>query len=334
MRPLLAAILAILTLAPGQALAWGNAGHRMLGRAAMQALPIEVPGFLRTTKATDDVGELAREPDRSRGAGKLHDAMRDPAHFADVEDDGTVRHGPLISTPPTTRSDYDKALVAAGGESWEAGYLPIAIVDQYQQLTQDFAYWRVLTAAEKNPAWRKHRKWFRQDRLRRETQILATIGALGHYVGDGSQPMHVSAHYNGWGDYPNPNGYTTAKIHGPFEGDFVLANVDPAKVSAQMAPLKSCGCPVEKRVADYLTATWKQVEPLYALEKAGGLNPENTALLAFTTGQLATGASEMRDLVLEAWRASAQSKIGWKPVKVSDVLAGTVDPYPALLGVD
>lgn len=335
MRPHFASLVILAALlAPASANAWGNAGHRMVGRAAMQAMPSEMPAFLRTERAVEDVGELSREPDRSRGAGKLHDGMRDPAHFADVEDDGTVRHGPSIATPPTTRADYDKALTAVGASSWEGGYLPVAIVDAYQQLTSDFAYWRVLAAAEKNPAWRKHRKWFREDRRRREALILASIGALSHYVADGSQPLHVSAHYNGWGDYPNPKGYTTAKIHVPFEGDFVLATVEPAEVFRAMGPYRGCGCPVEKRTADYLTATWKQVEPLYALEKAGGLTPENRALHDFAVARMATGASELRDLMLEAWRASGNSQVGWRPVKVRDVLSGAADPYPAMMGVD
>jgi hypothetical protein len=87
-------------------------------------------------------------------------------------------------------------------------------------------------------------------------------------------------------------------------------------------------------MADYLTATWKEVEPLYALEKAGGLKPENRALHDFAVARLATGASELRDLVLEAWRASENSQVGWRPVKVRDVLSGAADPYPAMMGVD
>ena len=34
------------------------------------------------------------------------------------------------------------------------------------------------------------------------------MGVMGHYVGDGSQPLHTTVHFNGWvGD--NPKGYTT-----------------------------------------------------------------------------------------------------------------------------
>jgi hypothetical protein len=31
------------------------------------------------------------------------------------------------------------------------------------------------------------------------------LGIWSHYGGDASQPLHVSIHYNGWGDYPMVN---------------------------------------------------------------------------------------------------------------------------------
>ena len=50
-------------------------------------------------------------------------------------------------------------------------------------------------------------------------------GQLSHFVGDGSQPLHVTIHFNGWGsDQPNPQGYSNARLHGPFESDLVQAN--------------------------------------------------------------------------------------------------------------
>ena len=42
-----------------------------------------------------------------------------------------------------------------------------------------------------------------------ETAILLYAGWLGHYVADGSQPLHVTIQYNGWTG-PNPHGYTAS----------------------------------------------------------------------------------------------------------------------------
>ena len=95
---------AALALTPMVAASWGNTGHRIVGMLAMQALPEEVPGFLRGKQAIADMGELAREPDRSKGSGKIHDSNRDPAHYIDLDDAGKVMGGPLFTDMPPTRA--------------------------------------------------------------------------------------------------------------------------------------------------------------------------------------------------------------------------------------
>ena len=41
-----------------------------------------------------------------------------------------------------------------------------------------------------------------------QADFIYVMGVMGHYVGDGSQPLHTTMYFNGWvGD--NPNGYTT-----------------------------------------------------------------------------------------------------------------------------
>jgi hypothetical protein len=329
-----AALAALAVAAPTSLLAWGGTGHRIVGELAVRALPAEVPAFLRTKQAALDVAELSREPDRSKAAGKVHDHDRDAGHFVDLDEDGKILGGPPMLPLAATRADYETGLRAAGLDQWKAGYLPYSIIDRYQQLTTDFAYWRVLDAAERNPAWKQNRAWFRQDRIRREALVLKSIGELSHFVGDGSQPLHVTTHFNGWGDYPNPKGYSTARLHGPFESDLVQATVKPAAVAAKMTPFKSCDCPIEQRVGAYLLQAGAVVIPFYEMEKAGGLAPGDPRGTALATERIAVGASELRDLVVEAWRASANVKIGWRPVAVRDVLSGKTDPYPALYGVD
>lgn len=330
-----ALLFACAALAPGQALAWGGHGHRIIGIAAMEALPTEVPAFLRDPTTVADVGELSREPDRSKGAGRIHDTNRDPGHFVDIDDEGRVMGGPPFQKPlPETRSAYEALLQAAGTDSWKAGYLQYSIVDQFQQLTLEFAYWRVLSAAEAREADPGRRAWYAEDRRRREALLKATLGALSHFVADGSQPLHLSVHYNGWGDYPNPQGFTQDKIHGPFEGEFTRDNVGLADVKAAMRPLRVCDCAIEDRVVDYLQGGWREVVPLYSLEKAGGLSPADPRGVAFVKQQTGVGAAELRDLIVEAWRKSASSQVGWRPVKVADVEAGRVDPFESLYSID
>ena len=333
----LAAVSALaLAATPVAVSAWGNTGHRLIGMAAMRALPDELPAFLRTPAAAADVGELSREPDRSKGAGQPHDRERDTAHFIDMDESGRAltAAGPSIDDLPRLKSDYDAALIAAGLSVDDAGYLPYAIMDAFQQLTRDFATWRVLNAAEARETDNERRAWYRQDRDRREALILRDIGALGHYVGDGSQPHHTTIHYNGWGDYPNPDGYSTARLHGPFEGDFVrrIARLDTIEAAMPAPNLE--GFDLRRRVPTYLRATLAEVIPFYQLEKAGGFVEEDPRGAAYATSRMGAGAAELRDLIILAWRGSADASIGWPAVKVAEVEAGTADPWLAMIGED
>ena len=63
-----------------------------------------------------------------------------------------------------------------------------------------------------------------------------------------------------------------AKIHAHFEGAFVRQNADRAAVAAGVGPYAECKCGIEDRTRAHLLATLAQLEPLYALEKDGGLN--------------------------------------------------------------
>lgn len=319
----------------GEALAWGSSGHRMIGEAAVEALPAELPPFVRSTASAKAVGELSREPDRSRGSGRTHDADRDPGHFIDGGDDGKVAGVLPLGALPPTREDYETALRGAGTSSWKMGYLPYSIIADWQQLAKDFAYWRADDAGARHTGDPKHRAWLEQDRARRESQILVDIGLLSHFVGDGSMPLHVSVHFNGWGAFPNPNGYTEDKVHVPWEGPYTRQVVDFEAMKAAMAPFHDCGCPIEQRVGAYLMGDLTTTVPFYELDKAGAFKPGVAKGVDFTTGRVAAGASELRDEIVLAWRASAAGKVGYQPeLSVGDVESGKVDPYDSLYGDD
>ncbi|MFM8819299.1 MAG: S1/P1 Nuclease [Phenylobacterium sp.] len=333
----LAPVLALLTLtfaAPEPAQAWGAAGHRMVSMAAMEALPPDLPAFLRSPSGVADVGELSREPDRSKGSGRAHSISLDSGHFLDVYDDGTVMGGPRLEAMPPDREAYETALRAAGTNAWKAGWLYYAILETQQQLTKDFAMWRVLDYAgrtEKNP---DRRAWLRADLRRREALILQSIGRLSHYVADGSQPLHVTHRYNGWGEGPNPEGFTQERIHSRFEGELVASGVrlDDVRRAVPATSLESGG--LEAQISGYLASTWRLVPDLYRLEKAGGLAPRDPRGVAFASARLGAGAGALRDFVEQAWKASLGSKVGWPEITVKDALSGRSDIWTAFYGKD
>ena len=112
------------------------------------------------------------------------------------------------------------------------------------------------------------------------------------------------------------------------------AEITPEQVRARMAPFRECRCSVERRMTRYLAATHALVEPFYRLEKDGGFAPRDPRGVGFAADRLAAGASELRDLIVLAWRASADVTVGYPVISVADIEAGKVDPYDALYGQD
>lgn len=335
MRHTYLALLIILAALPVKALAWGATGHRLISRVAVGALPDELPGFLKTPDSLALVGELAREPDRSKGSGLSHDRNRNPGHYLNLGDTGKVADALDLVPLPATREHYARALGRHELSEYQVGYLPYSIIDGWQQLRKDFAYWRALTAAQKLATRAEEHAWFEQDRRLREWLILRDLGDWSHYIADASQPMHVSTHFNGWGDYPNPEGFSQSKAtHAQFEGAYVALNVSEAELAHALLPLVDRDCAIEARTQAYLIEGNRQILPLYRLEKEGAFKIGQQSGKPFVLTRLAAAASELRDLTVAAWRCSAESAIGYPPVPVKDVESGKSNPYRHLRGFD
>jgi hypothetical protein len=245
-----------------------------------------------------------------------------------VLDDGTVRGGPKLDALPAGREAYDTALRAANSDEYKAGFLPYVIIDGWQQLVKDFALWRADVAGAKFAKSKADRAWFLFDRRTREILTLRDLGTWSHFVGDASQPMHVSIHYNGWGDGPNPQGFeTTAGLHAKFETAFIDAHAAQADVAAAMRPYKACACTIQQRVTDYLAATNALIGQTYQFEKDGAYDTPTAQSKAFAAGRIAEGAAMLRDLVADAWQESANAVIGYNTkLPMADIEAGKSDP--------
>ncbi len=313
-----------LAAGPAPCWAWGATGHEWISGIAIEKLPESVPAFVRTQSAIADIAVLGRELDRSKGAGRTHDSERDPGHWISLADDGSVVGILPLADLPDTREQYDTLLRARGSTQYKAGYLPYAIVDGWQQLRKDFALWRAARKGAETASTAGERAWFEADRELRERLILRDIGVWSHYVGDASQPLHVSVHYEGWGAYPNPNGYTTRDIDFQFEGEFVRDNLVRSAIAAEVGPYRPCGCSIEDRTKELLLASLAHVEPLYALEKNGGFARGDRRGIDFANARLAVGATVVRDMIVDAWFASADTPVGYPMVNVRDIESGEV----------
>jgi hypothetical protein len=269
--------------------AWEHDGHTMINKLAASALPADVPAFLRTPAAIDEITYLGPEPDRWRSPAEPElSAAQAPEHFINLEPADAL--GPL----PHKRFDFEAKVFAAGGRPEKIGLQPWETDEVWERLKAAMRQYRFLAAGG-------------QDTKPVEASIIFYAGWLGHYVGDGSQPLHVTVQYNGWTG-PNPNGYTTGhQIHHQFEGPFVADNMHAPDVQAKMTqPVLIQGDMFDAYVA-YLRHTASYVEQVYQFDKAGAFvgagTPESRD---FTAARLAAGASMLRDMIYTAWIDSAQ----------------------------
>lgn len=298
-----AALLLLPLLAVPSAFGWGADGHRLINRLAGAALPPDVPAFLRTPAALDALEYYGPEPDRWKSPAEPElDAAESPDHYIDIE------YADLIGPLPRRRYDYIRALAVAQAAHPnlplapdKVGMQPYAATEVFERLESAFRDYRTLVAAKQNtkPS---------------ECEITFLAGWLGHYVGDGAQPLHTTFQYNGWIG-PNPHGYTTGHtIHARFETVFVQNNVKPADV----APLVAAAKPVVLNdvFADYvayLRHSNSLVEQTYRLDKQGAFDGSGTAAgKVFVDQRLAAAAIELRDMIDTAWVNSAVPVPGYR----------------------
>lgn len=276
-------------LSPGVVHAWGNEGHRLINRLAVQTLPGDAPPFLRSEAAVIEIEYLGPEPDRWRSAAEPElNAAQAPEHYLDLE-----LADPLAPLPHR-RFDFETKALAAGQRPDKVGLQPWEATEVWERLKAALREYRHLSADH-------------QDTRPVEQAAIFYAGWLGHYVGDASQPLHTTVQYNGWTG-PNPNGYTTDhKIHWQFEGPFVAANLHASDVQPRMSPVHVLEGDIFDDYMACMRHTATFMEQVYQLEKAGGFTGSGTPeSRQFTADRLAAGASMLRDMIYTAWVDSAQ----------------------------
>lgn len=184
------------------------------------------------------------------------------------------------------------------------GFAPWAITEYYGKLKSGFSYLKI------------YQELGTPDEIANaKANIIYIMGVMGHYVGDCSQPLHLTKHHNGWVG-PNPKDYTRwSGIHAWIDGGFakksgitvddILPRVTPAKPwPAGSTP--GSRDPIFEATIAYITTQHAFVEPLYQLEKNGDLKAEvaltSTLGKKFLEDRLLTGSRALADIWLTAWR--------------------------------
>ncbi len=294
------ALAAALMLYSAAAHAWGGTGHAVIDRAAIQAIPGNGPVFLRRYEAY--IAASAALPDHWRG---------DAEGFSKIEED--PNHGwfreQFAFLKPVPRSRYefilalykqydrikdrDPATAARTNVRW-TGTLPYAAMEAYDRL---IVCMRAIRAAQGSGG----------DASVPEQHCAFDAIRLGHYIGDGSQPLHTSVNSDGWRG-PNPNGYTRDRtIHGRFESGLV----DAIGLKATDI-LPWIGAPSHEQgdmfdaVLRFLDQSGDRMETVYRLEKRDGFrNAADPDVRALVYERAAAGAAMLRDMLCRAWAESA-----------------------------
>lgn len=313
------ALLSFLIGAIVTAYAWDYEGHRLVNQIALASLPADFPAFILTPVAKERIAFLAGEADRWRNSpDPSFRHINAPDHYLDIEE--LADYGLSVTALPPFRYDFTSQLAlgrAARPKLFAPidpkrdpdhvrtliGFLPWTITESESKLKSAFSYLKALEDAGT------------PDEIANAQQnVIYLMGVMGHYVGDATQPLHTTKHYNGWvGE--NPHGYSTNKtFHSWIDGGYLnrlALNAD--QFSAKVRPAKPLvftgtdanATNIFPAVMKWLLEQHKLVEPLYELEKArklsnrGEPNPEAVEFLA---GQLLKGGQMLGDLWLTAWK--------------------------------
>jgi len=298
------------------AAAWDYEGHHAVNELALASLPPDF-GIQLTPAIKTRIEFLAGEPDRWRNVSDLPlKHVNGPDHYIDLEE--LNRYGLTPQTLPLLRYDFVADIAnarTAHPEKFPAidpakdadhtrelsGFLPWAINENYEKLKSDFTSLKTLQKDGGTP----------EEIANAQADCIYVMGVLGHFVGDGAQPLHTTMHFNGWMG-PNPKGYTTrTTFHSWIDGgyfkkiggvkvDQLVGKIQPATRLADASTADG----MFKTIINYLTEQNKFVEPLYELEKTGGLTGEGDAGLQgvpFLENQLVKGGQMLGNIWYSAW---------------------------------
>jgi len=313
---LLAAPLLALPLA-----AWDYEGHRMVNQIALASLPADFPAFVREPANAERIAFLAGEPDRWRNTNDLplrhfnsldhyldveylHEAGLDPAKVSELRSVFIAEYAAGRAANEDKFARIDPAKNTDRTREW-SGFLPWAVAEQYGKLKSGFSYLKTFEESGGTP----------EEIANAKANIVYIMGVMGHYLGDGAQPLHTTKHHNGWvGE--NPKEYTRwPGFHSWIDGGFMakagiklddlLPRVKPADPIPAVTPPGARDA-VFSAVMDYMLEQHKLVEPLYALEKTGALRAEVAATSAegraFIEARLLTGGQMLGAVWLTAWK--------------------------------
>jgi hypothetical protein len=273
---------------------WGSDGHMYVNKVAAEKLPQDVPVFLR--RAVSELAYLGPEPDRWReNSDPALKSAQEPDHYIDLEKLDWLDRFPegryefyrqLYQKQAQTKDNPDDYLPE------RVGLQPYIVMEIWGRLKNAFREYRNLFDRHQPTDFIEHK-------------IVFYAGWLGHYVADGSQPLHTTIHYTGWVG-ANPKGYATeGGIHAEFETAYVSRNIAATDFADLVHGPEHMADPFGSYI-QYLRTSNKLVDKVYELDKNGGFRDAGSReAFDFTRNRLAAGSQMLVNLWYTAWLDSA-----------------------------
>lgn len=252
---------------------WGEKAHQKINSSCVNYFPKEIAAL----KVWEPVlAAHGSDPDLRKKVDKTEFVR----HFIDIDNYDDFRKTGQIET------DFDKACSTYGkARVMKEGTLPWTTDSVYEALVHDF----------------KSKNW---------DQAAMTAAFLGHYVGDGHMPLHITANYDG--ESTGQKG-----IHRRYEETMIDRYIDQIQfASGSSKPVKD----VKTFVFSYLYKNNQDVNQLLqadvnALKASGGqYNDEYYAALwndtqQFTKLLLEDSSKKLAQLIYSAWIDAGKPKI-------------------------
>ena len=253
---------------------WGDQGHKLINNKAVTLLPAEMQSF---TKWKDYITLHSVDPDNR----KKDDKTEPPKHFIDIDFYKEFVNGKMIEDKKELTAVYGDTMVT------KQGLLPWATLDTYNKLIQAFK--------DKN-----------------KDKVLLYTSDLGHYVGDGHQPMHTMLNYNGQ--------LTKQKgVHARYEIKMVDKYIKDIEESITSANVRKIDAPLQfifDYIADANSVQSVLLDADISASKIAGSedNDEYLRLMWFKTKyvtemQFQTAVSDLASLIYTAWTEAGKPDI-------------------------
>ena len=282
------ALFTILLLLGNTAWGWWSNGHGILTRAAVKALPDEIPEFFRAGERF--VAHCAFDPDISKNRGAPHVSGSEHAeHYLDLE----LLQGRSL---PKSRYEFTQLCADLGIRPEKVGFVPYALAEWTERLAIAFA---------------EHRKW--PDNSFIHNKCLVYAGFIAHYAQDMCQPLHLTIHFDGRRE---PDGTVLHKgIHEKVDALIEFLEMEPTDL-ARDHRIESLDSLMEE-ILKAFEAGHAMIDQVYELADSlpfvGSTDwTPVPAVIDFANGRARESVRFTASLYLTAWKLSEKIKLeGW-----------------------